>query len=137
MYRTYSDWPAKITTTIHAGDYLTLVWRSPQTPDWTPARYDHENSNISSKIALGDSVILDQAVGLVYDKSSGMLTVNFSCDADRELRDSGGKKITTGVTSSGSTMKIDATKLAPATYTLHLQRGEQVKDIKLKIGLKK
>ena len=131
------DVPCKITKAIHAGDYLTLVWRSSKTPDWTPARYDHESSEVTGKLAIGDSVILDQAVGLVYDKSSGTLTIKFACDADRELRDSGGKKVTTGVTSSGSTMKIDTKQLSPATYTLHLQRGEQTKDIKLKIGLKK
>lgn len=137
FYGSVDDLPCKITKAIHAGDYLTLVWRSSKTPDWTPARYDHENTDLTSKIALGDSVLLDQAVGLDYDKSSGVLTVNFSCEADRELRDSGGKKVTTGVTSSGSTMKIDTKQLSPATYTLHLQRGEQVKDVKLKIGRKK
>lgn len=137
FYGTVTDVPCKITTAIHAGDYLTIVWRSSKTTSWTPARYDHEDSGMVARLAIGDSILLDESVGLVYDKKSGTLTVNFSCDADRELRDAGGKKVTTGVTSSGSTMKIDATKLPADTYTLHLQRGEQVKDIKLKIGLKK
>ena len=89
------------------------------------------------KQSFTDLVLLDQSVGLDYEKSSGVITVNFSCEADRELRNADGKKVTTGVTSSGSTMKIDTKQLSPATYTLHLQRGEQVKDIKLKIGRKK
>ena len=134
---TAKDVNCMITTAIHAGDYLTVVWRSSKTPEWTPARYDHENDGLTGQLTIGDPVILEQAVGLVYDKSSGTLTVSFSCDADRELRDAGGKKITTGVTSSGSTMKIDTRQLSPSTYTLHLQRGDQTKDIKLKIGLKK
>lgn len=135
-YGTVKDLICKITTDIHAGDYLTIVWRSSSHPVWEEARYDHETTDLTGQVPVGDTVILERAVGLSYDKSSGTLTVSFSCDAERELRSQDGKKVTTGVTDSGNTMKVDTKQLAPATYTLHLQRGEQVKDIKLKIGLK-
>ncbi|MCR4824158.1 MAG: C10 family peptidase, partial [Bacteroidales bacterium] len=137
FYGTVTDLPCKITTDIHAGDYLTIVWCSATTPDWTAARYDHETTGLVGRIAVGDTVILEQCVSLTFDKTSGLLTVGFSCDADRELRDPDGKKVTTGVTDGNSSLKVDTRQLAPATYTLHLQRKEQTKDIKLKIGLKK
>ena len=48
----------------------------------------------------------------------------------------GGTKVTTGVSDNGERMRIDATQLTAGAYTLHLQRGEQVKDITLHLGLK-
>lgn len=134
----YSDiiFYCKIETPLNAGDYLTGIWRSSVTPSWTAARYDHESTTIQGRLAVGDSVILEQNVSLQYDIEAGVLYVMFDCDCTRELRTSGGTKVTTGVSDNGERMRIDAAKLAKGAYTLHLQRGEQVKDITLHLGLK-
>ena len=126
----------KIETPLNAGDYLTGIWRSSVTPSWTAARYDHESTTLQGRLAVGDSVILEQNVSLQYDIEAGVLYVMFDCDCTRELRTSGGTKVTTGVSDNGERMRIDATQLTAGAYTLHLQRGEQVKDITLHLGLK-
>ena len=134
----YNDLPfyCTITTQIRAGDYLTAIWRSANTPSWTAARYDHENTAVKGRIPVGDTVILEQSVSLQYDVEDGALYVIFDCECTRELRNAAGAKVTAGITDDGEWMRIDATQLTAGAYTLHLQRGEQVKDITLHLGLK-
>jgi len=134
----YDSYPfiCTITTRIQAGDYLTAVWRSATNPAWQPMRYDHEVSGSAARLALGDTVILERNVSLQYDVEDGALYVIFECDCTRELRNASGAKVTTGITDDGEWMRIDATRLPAGTYTLHMQRGEQVKDITLHLGLK-
>lgn len=124
----------KLSAQIKAGDYITLVYRASGDSGWTPARFDY---NITSgRIYVGDSILLDQNVRLQYDVNAGQLTVFFDCDCSRELRTAGGQAVTTGVTNQSAKMVIDANKLKADTYILHMQRGEQVKDITLHLGLK-
>ena len=124
----------KLSAQIKAGDYITLVYRASGDSGWTPARFDHNVT--SGRIYVGDSVLLDQNVRLQYDVNAGQLTVFFDCDCSRELHSAGGSAVTTGVSNQSSKMIIDATKLKVDTYILHMQRGEQVKDITLHLGLK-
>lgn len=123
-----------ISTPIRPGDYVTVVYRSSRTPSWTPVRYDHEGM-VVGKLPVGDTVFLDEIVSLEYNSSKGILTVIFSDNASCELRKNG-SPVSAGVTDEGDKMTIDARQLVLDTYTLHLQRGEQTKDISLKIGLK-
>ena len=124
----------KLSAQIKAGDYITLVYRASGDSGWTPARFDHEVT--SGRIYVGDSILLDQNVRLQYDVNAGQLTVFFDCDCSREFRTSGGAAVTTGVSNQSAKMIIDANKLKADTYILHMQRGEQVKDITLHLGLK-
>lgn len=123
----------RLSSHINAGDYITLVCRPTGASGWTPARYDHDNA--VGRIIVGDSVLLDKSIHLEYSVSQGRLTVTFDCSCSRELR-SGGSAVSTGVSDSGNKMTVDATKLKAGTYILHVQRGEQVKDITLHLGLK-
>lgn len=124
----------QLTAQIKVRDYLTLVWRTAGSSDWTPARYDHEI--VKGRIYVGDSVLLDQCVQLQYKVDQGKLYVIFDCECTRELRTTGGTTVTTGVSHDDEWMVIDANQLKAGTYILHLQRGEQVKDITLHLGLK-
>lgn len=121
---------------IKPGDYVRLLYRSASTPQWTPMRYSH-TGYVIGKYPIGDTVFLDEIVSLEYVSSTGILTVSFSEQATRELRTAAGTKVTTGVTDAEDTMTIDTRQISPATYILHLQRGSQVRDIQLVIGLKK
>jgi hypothetical protein len=133
-----TDWDCVITTSIQAGDYITLVYRSSRTPNWTPILYDHEGM-IVGRLMVGDNVFLDEIVSLEYVSSTGILTVSFSATATAELRKNG-SPVSTGVTVKDEAVVIDAKQLPLANYTLHLERvttrGTQTKDISLKIGLK-
>lgn len=130
------DVPCVINTPIKAGDVIRMVYRSQQTPSWTPIRYDYEDNRIVGSIPVGDPVILEDIVSVSYDALTGILTVTLTDEASCELR-LGATVVSTGVSVLGDQVTIDANRLAPAKYTLHLQRGGQVKDISIKFGLKK
>lgn len=129
-----NNWDCQISTPILPGDYVALVYRSDRTPDWTPVGYDHEGMTVG-KLAVGDTVFLDEIVSLEYNSSQGLLTVSFTESASCELRKNG-TPVTTGVTVKDNSVEIDARQLPLASYTLHLERGKQTKDITLKFGLK-
>ena len=130
------DVPCVINTPIKAGDEVRTVYRSQRTPSWTPLRYNLEDEKTVAAIAVGDTVFLEDIVSITYDAPTGILTVSFSDQASCELR-LGATAVLTGVSDLDGKVTIDANRLAPAKYTLHLQRGEQVKDIDIKFGLKK
>lgn len=130
----FADKPCVINTSIKAGDVIRVVYRSEKTPEWTPVRYDHE-ALVIGEFALGDMVFLEDIVSLLYNAGTGILTVSFKDKASCELR-LNGVPVTDGVTDSGGSVSIDAHQIPPATYTLHLQRGDQQRDISLKFGLK-
>ena len=132
---TFTNVPCVINTPIKPGDVVKLVYRSASTPSWTEVRYDREEM-IIGEIAVGDSVFLENIVALSYDASTGILTVSFSDEAGCELR-RGKTAVRDGVSDKGDTVTIDAKRLAPASYTLHLYRDTQEKDITIKMGLKK
>ena len=136
-YYELSGCTCTITTDIHAGDYLAVVWKSVQSPQWTQVIRNYENSWTVSRLMLGDSVLLDENVELRYIVSTGILIADFDCDCTRELRTASGTVVTTGVTDDGEQFAIDTKQLTAGTYILHMTRGEQVKDIRLKLGLKK
>lgn len=129
-----TDVACVVTTPIKAGDVIRLLYRSERTPEWTAVRYDHETMAIGV-FPIGDMVILEDIVSVSYDAGTGILTVSFKDTASCELR-LNGSPVTDGVTDKGDSVTIDAHQLAPATYTLHLQRGDQQRDISLKFGLK-
>ena len=131
-----SEAPCVIHTPIKTGDVIQMVYRSPRTPSWTPVRYNHEDENLVGAIAVGDPVILEDIVSVSYDALTGILTVSFADKASCELR-LGATAVHTGVSDQGNVVTIDARQLVPAEYTLHLQRGDQEKDITIKFGLKK
>ena len=130
-----ADVPCVVGTPVKVGDVARLVYRSEMTPVWTPVRYNHE-SMVVGYVPIGDQVFLEDIVSVSYDVSTGLVTVSFSDTAGCELR-LDGKAVTEGVTDDGATVTIDANRLPPAAYTLHLVRGQQEKDITLKFGLKK
>jgi len=132
---TVADIPCVVGTPVKVGDVARLVYRSEKTPGWTPVRYNHE-SMVVGYVPIGDQVFLEDIVSVSYDVSTGLVTVSFSDTAGCELR-LDGKAVTEGVTDDGATVTIDANRLPPAAYTLHLVRGQQEKDITLKFGLKK
>ena len=135
-YMSLPDVPCVINTPIKPGDVVRAVYRSQRTPSWTPLRYDHEDEDTVGAIALGDPVILEDIVSISYDATTGILTVSFAAEASCELR-LGATPVRVGVSDQGSSVTFDAKRLAPAKYTLHLQRGDQEKDITIKFGLKK
>lgn len=130
-----TDVTCVVTTPIKVGDVARMVYRSNKTPDWVQVRYDHE-SMVVGYISIGDKVFLEDIVLIKYNSTAGILTVYFSDEATCELQ-LDGTKITEGVVDDGASVSIDANLLPPASYILHLQRGEQQKDITLKFGLKK
>ncbi len=122
-----------IGTPIKPGDVMKLVYRSLQTPSWTPVCY-HEGGTVGT-IALGDK-LLEEIVSLSYNVSTGILTVSFAAEAECDLR-RGAATVSTGVSRQGRKVSIDANQLSSDSYTLHLKRGSQEKDIAVKLGLKK
>ena len=135
----YFGIPCTITTAVHAGDYLTMVFTTAAAPalkDWTPASYDHESDNVVGRLLLGDSVILEKIVSLQYDIETATLSVIFSDSCTRVLKNASGSIVTTGVVDSADKLTVDAKQLTKGTYTLHLERGDQSKDIQIVFGLK-
>lgn len=129
------DVPCVINTPIKFGDVVRMVYRSSQTPSWTPVRYDPDGG-IAGAVALTDGLFPEDAVSLSYDATTGILTVSLSEGMSGEFR-RGSTVVRSGVSGQGDKISVDANQLAPASYTLHLQYGEQEKDITIKFGLKK
>lgn len=125
--------PCVISSLIKPGDELRLVYRSSQTPSWTPLRRYDEGT--VDAVALGDK-LLEDIVSLSYNVLTGILTVSFTAEAECELR-RGTTTVSAGVSRQGDKQTIDANQLASDSYTLRLKRGSQEKDIAIKFGLKK
>jgi len=135
LFVSFENVQCVIDGSIKPGDKARMVYRSSRTTSWKPVKYDHE-SMIIGEIQIGDNVFLEDIVSVSYDSSTGILTVSFMDEASCELRRNG-TAIQTGVSVGDSQVTIDANVLAPASYTLHLTRDGQEKDITLKFGLKK
>lgn len=130
------DTPCRFTSDVKKGDYITMVYAPSGTSGWTPVRYDHEDDTFVGSFQLYDDVVLEKIVSLQYNVNAGVLTATFSKTCIRELRNTAGIVVTDGVQDDGDKMTVDAKLLAAGTYTLHLERGDQSKDIQIVFGLK-
>ncbi len=130
------DMRCKFTTAIKKGDYISMAFTTSGSSDWAPVHFDHEDDSFVGALQLYDDVVLETIVSLRYSVSTGVLTASFTDSCTRELRNAAGSVVTSGVQDDGDKMTIDANSLVKGTYTLHLERGDQSKDIQIVFGLK-
>ena len=130
------DMRCKFTTAVKKGDYISMAFTTSGSSDWAPVHFDHEDDSFVGALQLYDDVVLETIVSLRYSVNTGVLTASFTDSCTRELRNAAGSVVTSGVQDDGDKMTIDANSLVKGTYTLHLERGDQSKDIQIVFGLK-
>lgn len=130
------DMRCKFTSAVKKGDYITMVFAPSGSSDWKQVHFDHEDDSFVGAFQLYDDVVLEKIVSLKYNVNTGVLTASFAKSCTRELRNASGNVVTDGVQDDGDKMTIDANSLVKGTYTLHLERDDQSKDIQIVFGLK-
>ena len=118
------------------GEKLILLYRSDRTAEWTEVPFDRE-SNIKGELLLADQYSIEEKTTVKYDIASATATIATKSGVAMSLLDEKGNPVTDGVTVSNSKMTISANKLKEGTYVVVLSKGDEYKELKVKLGTKK
>lgn len=124
----------KFNTAVSIGDYLTPVYRSSYTPQWTVVPYDMTAAGFTGKIYIADAMTLAEATSVTYNYAGGVATVTTKAGAEMSLVDGNGNRCESSYKVEDATMTIDVKSLPAGRYVLVLDRGEEHKEVELIFG---
>lgn len=125
-----SEFPCNpYTAAIKPGDRLTVVFKENSATKYEEADMNPDHPAIS----LMGIDLFEQILSMEYDKSTSRITVSAIGEVPTyTLKNSGGSKVTSGVSVSAGVLTIDYASLAAGEYTLSIVLGDLEKVVKIK-----
>ena len=131
-YREYELSDCVMKSSIKIGEYLSPVYKSESTPDWTRFPYDRNNpQGYTDVIHISDMYSLGEKTSLAYDPESRICTIVTKDEVSFTLNDSKGVDVSDACSMDSNILTINALNLK-GEYGLILQNGIERKEMILK-----
>lgn len=124
--------PCVITGTIDIGDKLKLFYRSNNGDNiWKPVLY---HSDVVGELPVTDQYYIDEMTTFEYFPDTGTIVINTKTDAEINIVDSNGNRMTDGFDFSEGVLRIDTAALGKGVYNLSISKKDDTKIVAFSIG---
>lgn len=120
-----------ITVPIETGYRIRLFYKASDALEWTLLK---GGEKCQWEILVGDEFSVEETTVLKYDKQTRKITLTLKDDVEVTFLKPDGTALADGVEVKGNAVTITTWTLPAGTYTLKLVKGNDRKEVKIKLG---